>query len=702
MIQERGVLNSTLTRFGLPVRAEEVCHLDSSRSKDNVPQIALLLGSWIALLADSPLDKLHHTEKPARVARRFRSWLITGPLVKKVKLLSTLADLMMETSYQTGQDAVTGIFLDHEYLEQMQIPDRDLLPQGIMTLPIFKEYLTWFRTGDPQLAQYLLTFLLWGKKLDFADPAMDQAAFRSWTEVEQKLSDLQLPQNQLQDLKEVMELLIGDFKLDGPLQPKFGPGAVAESGVRGDIRKSYNIRFDAKIDRLFFSSLQMVMHGSEEDGYTVKGTVPDPQLWSMRDQPSRNYSKLIFVPKNVFTSRTICSEPNTYQWAQQGVLDNVLGYFRSGPMRNISDLKDQSRNRALGQFGSLTTELDTIDLSSASDSVSIDLIRGSSPRVWLYAQLATRTSSVQLPFARKPIEVKKFAPMGSALCFVTQCLIFAGIAILAAMQEAEGMPVETTSRVSDRWFKSSGDSLRHLFAGEPGYHHLSGKFQPLVVYGDDIVVDARLTARVVHLLSAFGFTVNTKKSFGGGQSFRETCGGYYYCGEDVTPLRYSIKRNVAGGFKSHVMSTIAQINKMGDGKYFNTKHFLLCYAESICKDLLYSSDRNAVGAIYTTKATNSHLKTRYNKHLQRDEVRHISIAATKKLYDETSESIHRRRKNPKLKPIIKEETPFDQYRLGRWWASHAGDSVEPEEFSFGVPAYERTDVKLCRRWTPVE
>jgi len=631
----------------------------------NVAQIAMLITTWCCLLVDSPLERSRHQEKPDRVILKFKHWLISGPILKRVRDLSDLSDLILESSVRTSEFTKTGEFIE---------PMKDT--------PIFREYLHWFRTGDPLTLQYILTFLRWGKKMDYEDPAMDATAFRGWLAVEKKLSDHKFDDDLIADMRLVLNGLIGDYNTDYRLLPKFGPGAVCEPGVRGDIRKSNSLRFDAKIDRLFFRSPQLVTRGSEEDGFTVSWAHPDPEQWTRRDQPSADYSKLLFVPKDVSKSRSICMEPNTYQWAQQAVLDNILKYFRAGPMRDISRLEDQGRNRALAEFGSATGEIDTIDLSSASDSVSLELVKRTFPRRLLYALLATRSSKVELPSGER-IGVKKFAPMGSAVCFPTQCLIFAAVSVLAAMQEAEGMPVEQTSRVSGKWFLHFGDSLRRLFAGEPGYHYLTGKFQPLAVYGDDIAVDTRLTTRVVHLLTSLGFSVNKEKSFKGGQSFRESCGGYYYDGEDVTPIRYSVKRNGKGSFAGHVASVVSLANRLGDRGFLTTRSFLIRYTLSIAKHIRFTNNREIALGIYTNDPRNDHLDHCYDVDYQREEISCSTLS-----YEGTR------------KPRKHEVEAYEKYRYLRWWASRAGDSVT-SEFSFGVPAYERYGVKLRRSWTPV-
>jgi hypothetical protein len=102
------------------------------------------------------------------------------------------------------------------------------------------------------------------------------------------------------------------------------------------------------------------------------------------------------------------------------------------------------------------------------------------------------------------LRTKKFAPMGSALCFPVECIIFAAIVEYAI----------------DR-------------AGDPPKRSL------YCVYGDDIVVETEYAEGVISALEEFGFTVNRDKSFYTitHLNFRESCGGEFLFGDDVAPVR---------------------------------------------------------------------------------------------------------------------------------------------------------------------
>jgi hypothetical protein len=105
--------------------------------------------------------------------------------------------------------------------------------------------------------------------------------------------------------------------------------------------------------------------------------------------------------------------------------------------------------------------------------------------------------------------MRKFAPMGSAVCFPLECIVFAIIC------EA---------------------SVRHQSGRR------SRKYD-YVVYGDDIVIRAEYYDTAIEILSQLGFAVNSTKSFGDRYPdvvpFREACGIEALGGKDITPLRIS-------------------------------------------------------------------------------------------------------------------------------------------------------------------
>lgn len=200
------------------------------------------------------------------------------------------------------------------------------------------------------------------------------------------------------------------------------------------------------------------------------------------------------VPKSSTIDRVAAKEPDFNCFAQKGVGDFIRRRLKS--VEGI-DLNDQSINRSLAKKGSVRGELATIDLSSASDSVCTQLVYLLLPPEWAVQLDCLRSQRTQLPDGTMHYN-EMFSSMGNGFTFELESLIF--LAIAKAVRYHSGNPA---GRIS--------------------------------VYGDDIVVPACIAARFARVLHWFGFLVNNEKSFWKGR-FRESCGGHYYRGEDVTPF----------------------------------------------------------------------------------------------------------------------------------------------------------------------
>jgi hypothetical protein len=89
--------------------------------------------------------------------------------------------------------------------------------------------------------------------------------------------------------------------------------------------------------------------------------------------------------------------------------------------------------------------------------------------------------------------------------------------------------------------RGSDDGSTYRLTPSKGNHkeaayHLLGGDTGVYVYGDDIIVPSLFYEEAVNGLQRIGLIVNLSKSFADGP-FRESCGGEYYNGIDVTPVR---------------------------------------------------------------------------------------------------------------------------------------------------------------------
>jgi hypothetical protein len=206
-------------------------------------------------------------------------------------------------------------------------------------------------------------------------------------------------------------------------------------------------------------------------------------------------NKVTTVPKNAKTDRCIAIEPDLNMVIQKGIGNLIRRkLWRVGLL--LPDA--QERNNALAQLGSLTGEYATIDLSSASDTVSYELVRSLLPPRWFEALEQSRSPSGVLPSGER-IVYSKFSSMGNGYTFELETLIFWALASSVIDEGQRGM---------DR---------------------------RLLVFGDDIIVPTYSVGRVLETLQMCGFTPNMKKTFESGP-FRESCGKHYFNGTDVTPF----------------------------------------------------------------------------------------------------------------------------------------------------------------------
>jgi hypothetical protein len=214
-----------------------------------------------------------------------------------------------------------------------------------------------------------------------------------------------------------------------------------------------------------------------------------------------NGNKLTTVPKDYKSDRMIAIEPEWNLFLQKG-----FGHVIRNRLRKVGiDLNDQSNNAFCAGLGSLYGDLATIDLSMASDCLSIELVRFLLPPEWYDALEQCRSRVGVLP-SRKLVIYEKFSSMGNGATFELETMIFWALAsaVIDLMQ------------LEDR---------------------------RCLVYGDDIVVPTTAAQNVVDVLTLAGFVPNMDKTFISGP-YRESCGSQYYLGTDVTPIyvRESVSR----------------------------------------------------------------------------------------------------------------------------------------------------------------
>lgn len=202
-------------------------------------------------------------------------------------------------------------------------------------------------------------------------------------------------------------------------------------------------------------------------------------------------NKIIMVPKTAKVHRTIAIEPLLNGYVQKGVdlcLKNRLARFGL-------DLTNQERNQALARIGSEGgfNPWVSIDLKSASDTISTEVVRDLLPPDWFSFLNALRSPKYESAWGNGVYE--KFTSMGNGFCFPLETLIFASLAYAVGTE--------------------TGDT-------------------DFCVYGDDILVHQRAALYLLEILKYMGFQANTDKTFIIGP-FRESCGADFFEGVNVRP-----------------------------------------------------------------------------------------------------------------------------------------------------------------------
>lgn len=209
-----------------------------------------------------------------------------------------------------------------------------------------------------------------------------------------------------------------------------------------------------------------------------------------------NGNRFTTVPKDSRKDRGICVEPSlnvAYQLA--------LGKHISDRLHRMTGIDIIGRNgavnaqrlhRALSRRASMDGSLATIDLSNASDTVSLAVVKLLLPSRWFDVFYALRSPYTQVD--KKWIKLHKFSSMGNGYTFELETLIFWALA-----------------KSVSAGFVSS--------------------------YGDDIIIPTDDSRSLLALLDLLGFEVNKEKSFVCPHSrFRESCGGDYMDGKAVRPI----------------------------------------------------------------------------------------------------------------------------------------------------------------------
>jgi len=298
-------------------------------------------------------------------------------------------------------------------------------------------------------------------------------------------------------------VILGRFRIDEVLDSgSWGPG-VSLSVKGSDTSAVRKFRKENQIT----SSLYRLMEPLLKAAYPVwyrDGRLSEVEF--------REASKVLTVPKNAKIDRTIAVEPGINLWFQKG----VGAVIRSRLRRNGLDLDSDTKNQALALRGSKTAGIATVDFSAASDTISYELVREIFPADWFVVLDACRSHYFTID-KQRPQHFEKFSSMGNGFTFELESLIFYAAALAVS-------------------------------------EYLNEDQRVVSVFGDDVTLASRCYPLFCEFSKFLGFTVNTQKSFNSGY-FRESCGSYWFNGQDVKPFFFK-------KYPSRLLSAFSLINNI--------------------------------------------------------------------------------------------------------------------------------------------
>lgn len=337
----------------------------------------------------------------------------------------------------------------------------------------------------------------WCKKLEkgYSDESL-QRALVDFIQVDQALpscKDLVLSAGRLLGVaRAVVDRIFRNVDPVSTVTPAHGPGAVASGGSAAE-KRELPVAY-GHLEKVFrpipwFRSLR----DAAEDYARV----------TQRERRPYGLSRTRFVNKDSRGPRTIGFEPAEYMWCQQALMRLMYRHVENSgwAARGRVNFRNQNVNRELARDWQTW---DTLDMSKASDRNSLALFKLLWCNTPLYAWLlASRTPGTVLPDG-STLVYKKFAPMGSAVCFPVQAVTY--YALACAALHLAGMPLLL--------------AIRKVF-----------------VFGDDLIVPHGHFAVLDEAFSSVGLKFNVEKCCISGR-FRESCGLDAYDGQEVTPVRF--------------------------------------------------------------------------------------------------------------------------------------------------------------------
>lgn len=380
--------------------------------------------------------------------------------------------------------------------------------------------------------------------------------------------------------------------------PSHGPGATVER-VQGNAKHKFQRWHQRLEDEFPFTEfgLSTVRNLGEETCPLSRVQFVEPSA----ESPVR----VTLVPKTMKTPRVIAVEPVCMQYIQQAILKWLVPLIENGKYTGGRvGFTDQSTNGALALSSSRDRRFATIDLSEASDRVSLTHVNDMLASVPKFRDqvMACRSTRAELPDG-EVINLKKFASMGSALCFPMEAMVFFLIIVSRRLQE------------------------RKLAVSPKNIQKMS---RDVFIYGDDIIVPTDEAPSISVHLELFGLKVNQRKSFWTG-GFRESCGVDAYDGNNVTPTYARHEFPSGRQDVNAIISWVSMANQLYMAGHWTMVREIRNRLERVCGKLPHLGDKAQGLAWQSFRGESTH--SRWNKDLMRFETRTLVPTPTRKADD---------------------------------------------------------------------
>lgn len=473
----------------------------------------------------------------------------------------------------------------------------------------------------PKLFRYLFCMVITPE--GYVNPQMDTEYLVQLRQLMYLLYKLEIPATEDQKAKCLEDFVAVDAGLDKPsnidqewydetadlirdifasfdptdILPSHGPGAVA-TGERNH---------EKHVFKRIFKTVEEVYPFTEYFQYSMSAVADQWHQYEKLEIQEYGTAKVVLVPKDSRGPRIISCEPLELMWIQQGLGNAIKHHLEKSHLtRGHVNFTSQQINRDLALAASRTQKWVTLDMKEASDRVSVWLVSDLFRHVPQLrdALLATRSHCTKLP-SGQIVRMKKFAPMGSNLCFPIQAVCFYALAVVSIYRKYRQEAPNRSPRA------------------------LAQKARAAVyVYGDDIIVRSEDYASVLQHLPQVGLMFNESKCCTAG-FFRESCGIDAYKGVVVTPLRikklYDDHRTVNA---KSLVSYVALSNAAYDKGYKRLASHLASLVECKLGPLPMTNRQMGFLSLIRPLRTNQpgpRAKVRYNKLLQRWELRGWSL-----------------------------------------------------------------------------